>query len=121
MNLARITELKNLINRLYGILKKLRVRKDNLEKEICSANGAQERLEYAASSAKNRVSALGTLGLRPEFLEEILWPVQNRPDCSGIGTTVKDEISKAETEIRQTQDKIWAADREKIQLEMEDV
>lgn len=121
MNLTRIAELKNLLNRLYSALKNLKERKDNLEKERYKAKGVQERLDYAVSSAKNRVEALGTLGMRPDLLEKILNPVLSRPNCSGLGTTVEKEISKTVASIQETQNKIWAADREKQQLEMEDI
>ena len=121
MNFTRIAELKSILNGLYGVLKKLKERKAKLENEVCNAIDAQERLEYAVSSAKNRVEALGTLGMRPDFLEAILNPIRNRPDCSGLGTTVKTAISKAEAEIRETENQIWVADREKQQLEMEEV
>lgn len=121
MNLARINELKNIIDGLYGVLKKLKERKSNLEREVANTKNAQERIEYAVATAKNRVSALAALGLRAEFLEDIIYPIQNKPDCSGIGTIVENEISGAEDEIQRTNNKIWSADQEKKQLEMEDV
>lgn len=121
MNLARISELNNLISSLYGTLNKLKARKSNLEREVASTKNAQERIEYAVATAKSRVSTLASLGLRAEFLEDIIYPIQNKPDCSGIGTIVENEISGAEDEIQRTNNKIWSAGQEKKQLEMEDV
>lgn len=121
MNLTRISELNNLISSLNGTLNKLKARKSNLEREVANTKNAQERIEYAVATAKNRVSALAPLGLRAEFLEDIIYPVQNNPDCSGIGTTVENEISGAEDEINQTSNRIWWADQEKKRLETEDV
>lgn len=120
MNLARISELTNLISRLYGVLKKLKSRKENLLREAVSARGAQERLEAAADAAKNRVSVLSGLGLKAEFLEEIMRPVQNTPDCSGINTTVSNEISGIDDQINKTNGEIRWADAEKQRLETED-
>ena len=120
MNLARISELTSLISRLKGVLKKLRSRRENLLKEALNAKGAQERLEAAAAAAKNRVSALSGLGLKAEFLEEIIRPVQNIPDCSGVETTVGNEISGIDEQINITNGEIWGADAEKERLEMED-
>jgi len=121
MNLARISELNKLISRLTGTLNKLKARKSNLEREVTNTKNAQERIDYAVATAKNRVSALASLGLRTAFLEDLICPVQNKPDCSGIGTTVENEISGAEDEIQRTNNKLWSADQEKKQLEMEDV
>lgn len=120
MNLARISELTSLIRRLKGVLKKLRSRRENLLKEALNAKGAQERLEAAAAAAKNRVSALSGLGMKAEFLEEIIRPVQNIPDCSGVETTVGNEISGIDEQINITNGEIWWADAEKERLEMED-
>lgn len=121
MNIARISELGNLISSLYVTLNKLKTRKSNLEREVASTKSAQERMEYAVATAKSRVSTLASLGLRAEFLENIIYPVRNGPDCSGIGTIVENEISGAEDEIQRTNNRIWLADQEKKQLEMEDV
>lgn len=121
MDLVRIGELDNLINRLNGVLRKLKDRKAKLEREVFAAKGAQSRLETAAASARNRVTKLLALGLRPEFLEDVIQPVLNIPDCSGIGAVVDRELSGTEDEIRTTNGQIWAADREKKQLEMEGV
>lgn len=120
MNLLRIGELNNLIRKWREILEGLTQRKSNLELEAPKAENAPGKLEAAVASAKNRVSALAAFGLRSEFLEDIIRPVQNTPDCSGIGTTVKNEISDTEEEIRKTNRKIFTADQEKKQLEMED-
>ena len=120
MNLARISELTNLISRLNGVLKKLSSRKENLLQEALHAKGAQERLEAAAVAAKNRVSALSGLGLKAEFLEDIIRPVQNIPDCSGIETTVSNEITGIDDQISKTNGEIWWADAEKKRLETED-
>lgn len=120
MNLARISELTNLINKLTGILKKLKSRRENLLKEALNAKGAQERLEAAAAAAKSRVSALSGLGLKAEFLEEIIRPVQNTPDCSGIESTVGNEISGIDDQINKTNGEIWWADAEKKRLEAEE-
>ena len=119
MNLARISELTNLISRLYGVLKKLKSRKENLLREAVSARGAQERLEAAASAAKNRVAVLSGLGLKAEFLEDIIRPVQNTPDCSGIETTVSNEVSGIDDRINKTNGEIRWADAEKQRLETE--
>ena len=120
MNLARINELSNLISRLNGVLKKLRLRRENLLKEGARAKGAQERLEAVTAAAKNRVSALSGLGLKAEFLEDIIRPIQNTPDCSGIETTVNNEISGIGDQINTTNGEIWWADAEKKRLETED-
>ena len=119
MNLARISELTNLISRLNGVLKKLSSRRESLQKESLHAKGAQERLEAAAVAAKNRVSALSGLGLKAEFLEDIIRPVQNSPDCSGIETTVSNELSGIDDQIAATNGEIWWADAEKKRLETE--
>lgn len=121
MNLARINELNNLISSLYGTLNKLKARKSNLEREVANTKNAQGRIDAAVATAKNRVSALASLGLRAEFLEDIIYPVQNKPDCSGIGTTVRNEISGTEAKIQRTNTDIRSADQEKRQLEAEDV
>lgn len=120
MNLARISELTNLINKLTGILKKLKSRRENLLKEAVNVKGAQQRVEAAAAAAKSRVSALSGLGLKAEFLEEIIRPVQNTPDCSGIESTVGKEISGIDDQISKTNGEIWWADAEKKRLEAED-
>ena len=57
----------------------------------------------------------------PDFLEDIISPVQQRPDCSGIHTTVNNEISDAELKVVETNNSIGAATLEKRQLEMEEV
>ena len=80
----------------------------------------QDRLEFAAEAAKRRTSALSSLGLRQDFLEEIIMPFYYLPDCSGVGTVVKNEISDMEEKVRQTNDNIWWADQEKKRLETED-
>ena len=121
MNLVRINELTNLINTWNGKLKKLKNRIRNLEKEIANVSSMQGRLEFAAEAAKRRTSALSSLGLRQDFLEEIILPFHNLPDCSGVSTTVKNEISGMEEEVRQTNNNIWWADQEKKRLETEDV
>ena len=121
MNLTKISELKNLISSLNGVLKKLKSRKENLLKEVLSVNGAQERLKATVGWAQTRVSGLGELGLRAEFLEEIIRPVKNIPDCSGIGTALDNEISGIDDQIKKTNSEIWWADEEKKRLEMEAV
>ena len=121
MNLVRIDELNNLINSWKSKLKKLKNRIGNLEKEITNVTSMQERLEYAAEAAKRRTSALSTFGLRQEFLEEIILPFHNLPDCSGVNTSIKNEISGMEKEIQDTNSNIWWADQEKKRLETEDV
>lgn len=120
MNLGRITELINLISRLYATLRDLISRKGTLEGELPIAESAPMKMDSAAASAKNRVTALSSFGFRAEFLEDIILPVQNAPDSSGIGVTVKKEISETEGEIQQTNSKIAAAEQEKVQLEMEE-
>lgn len=119
MNLLRIDELKNLIARLYGALEKLKVRRENLKKEVLTAKEAQDRLEDAVATAQERVEVLSSLGLRAEFLEEIIRPVRNRPDCSGIGTVVENEISDIDCQITETNGEIRWANEEKKQLEAE--
>ena len=120
MNLARISELDNLLNRLRGILRKLNERRENLNQEALCAKSAQEKLDIISQLARNRVSTLAAFGVRSEFLEEIICPVENTPDCSGIGVVVRNEISGIEDEIQQTNSQIWSTDQEKRQLEMED-
>lgn len=120
MNLVRISELKNLISSLNSTLKKLKTRVANLELDVSNAKNAQGKIEAAVAAAKSRVSALDSLGLRAEFLESIIYPVQDRPDCSGIGTAVENEISGLEDEILKTNGQIWSADQEKKQLEAEE-
>lgn len=120
MNLARISELTNLINGWNSKLQKFRNRIENLQKEIVNTDSLQERLEYAAEAAKRRTEALSSLGVREGFLERIIQPVCQLPDCSGVGTVVKNEISDMEEKVRQTNDNIWWADQEKKRLETED-
>jgi len=120
MNLVRISELNNLINSLNTTLSKLKERKRNLEVEVYNAKNVQERIDYAVNVAKNRVSELSTLGLKAEFLEEILRPIQNAPDCSGMGNIVDSEISGLQGQIEKANDEIWWASEEKKKLEMED-
>ena len=121
MNLARISELTNLISNLNATLSKLKNRKMNLELELPKIKTAQSRIDSAVSTANSRVSRLSAFGFRAEFLEEIMRPVQNRPDCSGMGTTVGTEISDMEAEISNTNSRIWWASDEKRRLEAEDV
>lgn len=121
MDLIRISELDKLISNLFGFLESLKKRRNSLELEAPGAKGAQERLVVAAASAKNRVSALSGFGFRAEFLEEITRPVRNTPDCSGIGATLDKEISEIDTQIRETQTRMGAAEQEKKLLEMEGV
>lgn len=121
MNLARISELKSLIDGLYQSLRKLKDRKDNLERIYPGTGNAQNRVDEVAVAARNRLSSLAAFGMRAEFLEEILNPIRNAPDCSGIPSTVKNEISGTENSIEQTRGKIYAADQERIRLEMEQV
>ena len=120
MNLAKIDELNKLISRLSGVLQKLKTRRENLKREIFTAKGAQERLEEAVVTAQKRVEALYGLGIKAEFLEEIIRPVRNRPDCSGIGSDVEDEISDIDYQITRTNSEIWCANEEKKKLETED-
>lgn len=120
MNLPRINELNNLINSLYKTLRKLKSRISNLEREVSKAAYAQERLEAAANAARNRVAGLTSLGLRAEFLEEIVQPVIKVPNVSSLSNTIKKEIFGTEDEIQRTNNRIWAADQEKKQLEMEE-
>ena len=119
MILERVLELKNLLDRLYRLLQGLITRKDNLEKEASGTEEAQERLDYAVSNARKWVQNLEHLRLRPEFLEDIIRPVERKPDLSGIADTVLKEVSKIESDIERTNGQIWAADQEKKQLEME--
>ena len=120
MNLVRLDELKKLLNRLYGALDKLKKRKENLNKELLTAKGAQARLEEAVAVAQKRVDALYGLGVKAEFLEEIIRPVRNRPDCSGAATYVENEISDIDYQITNTNGQIWQANEEKKKLEAED-
>ena len=120
MNLLRIGELNNLIRKWREILEGLTQRKSNLELEAPKAENAPGKLEAAVASAKNRVSALAAFGLRSEFLEDIIRPVQNSPDCSGIETTVSNELSGIDDQITATNGEIWWADAEKKRLETED-
>lgn len=121
MNIERITELKSLICGWRALLSKLWTRKENLEREQTNSQDAQERIDYAVSTAQKRVAALASLGLRESFLEDIIRPVQNRPDCSGVLTAVKNEISDTQNKIQQTSDQISTADHEKLLLETEGV
>lgn len=121
MNLARISELKRLIDSLYGTLRTLKERKANLENEYPGTANAQSRLDAAAVAAKNRLAPLAAFGMRADFLEEIISPIRNTPDCSGIQTTVKNEIDRAEGSINETNGRIGAANQEKQQLETEEV
>ena len=121
MNIARITELKDLICGWQALLSKLRTRKENLVREQTNSQDAQERIDYAVSSAQRRVAALAALGLRESFLEDIIRPVQNRPDCSGILTAVKNEINDTQSKIQQTSNQISTANQEKQLLETEGV
>ena len=119
MDLIKIDELDKLIHKLAGIIKNLASRKTSLENEMPNAKNAPSRLDAAVVAATNRVSALAAFGMRAQFLEDIIQPVRNTPDCSGIGTTVENEISKIQDEIQQANTQIGAADFEKKQLEME--
>lgn len=121
MNLARISELTNLINSWKRKLKKLNSRIANLEREMGNAKRMQQKLEFAAESAQKRTAELSAFGLRQDFLEEIIHPFYKMPDCSGVQTAVNREISGAEDEAQKTRNNIWWADREKKQLETEDV
>ena len=121
MNISRINELINLISSLKKDLKELNERKENLEKEARNTKKAQEKMDYAVSTARSRVSALSSFGVRAEFLEDIFSPVFNRPDCIGIQTTVENEISGTERSIKQTNNSILLADQEKRLLETEEV
>ncbi len=119
MSLIRIVDLDNLIKRLRGRIEKLQKRNEHLETARPSARVVQERLEAAIATARNRMEALAGLGLKAEFLEEIIVPVLNKPDCSGIGTTVDKEIANIQEQIDNTNGEIWRADQEKKQLEAE--
>lgn len=121
MNLARIHELKSLLDGLYQKLRKLKNQKNDLEQIYPSTNNAQSRVDEVAIAARKRLSSLSALGIRAEFLEEILAPIRNAPDCSGIQSTVRNEISSTEESITQTEGKIHAADQERKQLEMEQI
>lgn len=121
MNLPRINELTNLISSLTGKLNNLNARILSLKDESLNTATAQDQLDNAVTLAKNRVTALSSLGLRSDFLEDIISPVQQRPDCSGIHTTVNNEISDAELKVVETNNSIGAATLEKRQLEMEEV
>ena len=119
MNLAKINELTNLISRLNTTLRKLKTRKTNLELEVPNIKAIQSRMDSAVAAARSRVSGLSAFGFRSEFLEDIMRPVQNRPDCNGMGTAVGREISGMEEEISNTNNKIWWANEEKRRLETE--
>lgn len=121
MDLVKIGELNDLINGWNRKLRKIRDRVDNLQKEIVNVQSMQEKLDYVAEAAVRRTSGLSALGLREEFLEDIVHPFRNLPDCSGVRTAVNNEISGAEEDIRKTNNDIWWADQEKKRLEMEDV
>ena len=121
MNLARITELKELIGSLHKTLKALKTRKEDLEREAPNTKDVQERIEYAVTAAKNRVSALEHLGLRADFLEQILDPVQRRPDCSGVSTVVSKELADVQDRIQDADTQLQTADQEKTSLETEDI
>lgn len=120
MNLARINELIDLISSLKKNLKELNERKENLEQEVSNMKKAQEKMDYAVATAKSRASALASLGLRAEFLEDIFDPVLNRPEFDCVQITVKNEIDRTEIEIKKTNDSILRADQEKRLLETED-
>lgn len=120
MNLARISELKNLISNLHSVLRRLNERKENLEREVANARTAPERIDDAVASAKIRVSELERFRFRPEFFEKILDPVITHPHGQGIDFTVLDEIAKITKEVLQTENKIYVFDQEQKQLEMEE-
>lgn len=121
MNLDRITELTNQIFNWKNRLKTLKDRLKNLEKEISKVDSMQERLDFVREAAIRRTAGLSALGLRDDFLEEIVQPFRNLPDCGGVSSDVKKEMSGMEDEILETNKLISWADQEKQRLELEDV
>ena len=121
MDLARIEALKNRIGGLYSAVQKLKDRRESLLGEASRTREAQERLHAAIDAASEKAMALGTLGMRPEFCEELLAPIRNAPDVSGVSGVVSNEIFKADNDIADMNRQINTASQEKAQLEMETV
>lgn len=121
MDLARIEALKNRIAGLYSAVQKLKERREGLLDEESRTREAQERLRAAIDAASEKAKALGTLGIRPEFCEELLAPIRNAPDVSGISGIVSNEISKADDDIADVNRQINIAYQEQTQLETEAV
>lgn len=121
MDFARIEALQNRIAGLYSAIQKMKDRRESLLGEESHAREAQEKLRAAIDAASEKAKALGTLGMRPEFCEELLAPVRNAPDISGISGVVSNEVSKADEDIADANRQINMASQEKAQLETEAV
>ena len=121
MNFARIEALQNRIAGLYSAIQKMKDRRESLLSEASRTSDAQERLRAAIDAASEKAKTLGTLGMRPEFCEELLAPVRNAPDISGISGAVSNEVSKADEDIADANRQINMASQEKAQLETEAV
>ena len=119
--LMRIAQLNKRLNQLNATLNELKKRRDSLQQETSGAQNVQEQISDAVATAKKRVSALASLGLRSEFLEELIRPVQGAPDCSGVGSTVKKELDETEAEIQRIKNQIYVTEQERQQARMEAV
>ena len=119
MNLPRINELNNLLRSLRQTLKNLKNQASQLSLEAAKSQTAQQKLDAAVQTAKRRAARLADLGVSTRFLEDITQPLTRRPDISGLSTLLKKKQRKTEEQIRDTNTRIWKADQEKKQLEME--
>lgn len=119
MSVMRIAQLNQRLNQLNATLKDLKKRSDSLRREVSGAQKVQEEISGAVATAEKRVSALASLGLRSEFLEELIRPVQGAPDCSGVGSTVKKELDETEAEIQRIKNQIYITEQERQRVRME--
>lgn len=119
MSWSRINELAYLISQLVTKRGDLRSRKGGLEGLLPAAGNVQEKINEAVISANSRLHALEAYGMSGALLEDIIAPVRNAPDCSGVVSSVQKGIADTDEELADTQRSINNACWEKSRLEEE--
>jgi hypothetical protein len=115
-----ISDLASKISRLWGEVKKLSELIENLKPLQSDAGQAGSKIDGAISDASALVSKLGGSGFRSELLEDILSPVRNAPDVSGISAALSGDISEKEKEKQEKEGQMYVAQQEKAALEAEE-
>ena len=118
--MSLISDLAGRISRLWGEVNKLKELIENLEQLQPAAGQAGSKIDGAISDASALVSRLGGSGFRQELLEDILSPVRNAPDVSGISAALSGDISEKEQDKQEKLGQIYVAQQEKAALEAEE-